>query len=385
MSVRQEITAIQGQTGNLTAQQLSGPSLIPSGKQLDQQTFGLLTNETKRLKNLIGIDNENGRQFSRLSEKITKDEAELQRIKASIAESEAADAKIKTLLDKRKASYRQVFDAIIGEETELIKLYQPLAENLKTQSGSLGKLTFQVQRTADTVSWAERGEQLLDLRLVGEFKGKGSLLDAANTQLKNIWEKGTAADISEALAVFRDQYDQLLLAHAPVDRSNKEEFSTWANKLANWLYSTDHISINYGVQYEGVDIRQLSPGTRGIVLLLMYLAIDTEDTRPLIIDQPEENLDPKSIFDELVPLFRSAKKRRQIIIVTHNANLVVNTDAEQVIVAHAGVHRPGQLPAIQYKSGGLENAEIRNEVCAILEGGERAFRERAKRLRLFLK
>jgi energy-coupling factor transporter ATP-binding protein EcfA2 len=104
-----------------------------------------------------------------------------------------------------------------------------------------------------------------------------------------------------------------------------------------WLYGTDHITVSYGVQYEGVDIEQLSPGTRGIVLLLLYLAIDRDDDRPLIIDQPEENLDPKSIFDELVERFRRAKQRRQIIIVTHNAELVVNTDADQVIVATCGL------------------------------------------------
>ena len=57
----------------------------------------------------------------------------------------------------------------------------------------------------------------------------------------------------------------------------------------------------------------MSPGTRGIVLLLLYL-----DDRPLIIDQPEENLDPKSVFDELVERFREARLQRQIIIVTHN-------------------------------------------------------------------
>ena len=112
-----------------------------------------------------------------------------------------------------------------------------------------------------------------------------------------------------------------------------------------------------GVQYEGVDIEQLSPGTRGIVLLLLYLAIDRDDDRPLIIDQPEENLDPKSIFDELVERFRRAKLRRQIIIVTHNANLVVNADADQVIIATCGPHRPGELPEISYESGGLENPE----------------------------
>jgi ABC-type Mn2+/Zn2+ transport system ATPase subunit len=114
----------------------------------------------------------------------------------------------------------------------------------------------------------------------------------------------------------------------------------------------------------------------------LYLSIDKEDDRPLIIDQPEENLDPKSIFDELVPLFKEVKNRRQIIIVTHNANLVVNTDADQVIIAKAGAHAPGNLPQISYQSGGLENNDIRKSVCEILEGGEEAFKERAKRLRV---
>ena len=125
--------------------------------------------------------------------------------------------------------------------------------------------------------------------------------------------------------------------------------------------------------YDGIDIRKLSPSTRGIVLLLLYLALDDADDRPLIIDQPEENLDPKSVFDELVGLFVSAKSRRQVIMVTHNANLVINTDADQVIVAEAGPHVDGGLPPITYRGGGLENADIRRAVCDILEGGEDAF------------
>src|SRR3546814_11266329 len=75
----------------------------------------------------------------------------------------------------------------------------------------------------------------------------------------------------------------------------------------SWLFSTDHIEIRYGIEYDGVDIRKLSPGTRGIVLLLLYLGLDDKDDRPLLIDQPEENLDPKSVFDELVQLFTEAK------------------------------------------------------------------------------
>ena len=62
----------------------------------------------------------------------------------------------------------------------------------------------------------------------------------------------------------------------------------------------------------------MSSDTRGIVVLLLYLAIDRKDDRPLIIDQPEENRDPKSVFDELVERLREARLQRQIIIVTHN-------------------------------------------------------------------
>jgi energy-coupling factor transporter ATP-binding protein EcfA2 len=113
----------------------------------------------------------------------------------------------------------------------------------------------------------------------------------------------------------------------------------------------------------------------------LYLAIDKSDRRPLLIDQPEENLDPKSVFDDLVPHFREARKRRQIIIVTHNANLVVNTDADQVIVASCEPSEQGQLPFIDYATGSLENPDIRAAVCDILEGGERAFLERERRYR----
>ena len=149
-----------------------------------------------------------------------------------------------------------------------------------------------------------------------------------------------------------------------------------------WIYSADHVTLNYSLEYDGLDIQRLSPGSRGVVLLLLYLAVDREETDPLIIDQPEENLDPESVYSELVQLFRTAAGRRQIIMVTHNANLVVNSDVDQVIIASCGPLEVDQLPDLTYQSGGLEDPEIRAGVCQILEGGEDAFRERARRLRL---
>jgi ABC-type cobalamin/Fe3+-siderophores transport system ATPase subunit len=146
---------------------------------------------------------------------------------------------------------------------------------------------------------------------------------------------------------------------------------------------TAHIRVQYGITYEGTPIERLSPGTRGIVLLLLYLAVGIHDRRPLFVDQPEENLDPYSVFTELVPHFRSAKKRRQIIMVTHNANLVVNTDADQIVVATSSRTDGGGLPQISYKSGSIENPTITKSICRLLEGGRRAFLEREGRYRIY--
>lgn len=359
-------------------------SLLPKDVEIASLTLSLLDKERGRLRLLIGIDAERTKAFARLNEKISRDEAALKRLEREIELANKSADRIRELIQDRRDAYAAVFDGIIEEERELSGLYEPLKTRLSGEEGALGKLSFSIRRIVDSVAWAESGEELLDLRKSGPFKGKGALLEAANRDLLSAWQHGSSADVAEAMASFRDSHEHDLVAHSPVERSNPDAFRDWAHRISSWLYGTDHITLAYGVQYEGVDIEQLSPGTRGIVLLLLYLAIDRDDDRPLLIDQPEENLDPKSIFDELVGRFRVAKLRRQIIIVTHNANLIVNTDADQVIVAKCGPHRPGQLPEISYQSGGLENPEIRRQVCDILEGGAAAFKERARRLRVRL-
>ncbi len=357
-------------------------TLLPNGAALENQTLSLLDKEVARLRKLIGIDAQNAKTFARLSEKISRDESLIAKLNRTIEIAAQAANRIEELKSSRRTSYAAIFDSIIEEETELQRLYEPLKTRLEAEDGALGKLAFSVRRSVDVATWAVQGEELLDLRKSGPFKGRGTLLDAAKADLCAAWEGASSADIADAMAKFRDNHEHALVDHCLVEPDNLQAFRQWAANIAAWLYSTDHIKISYGVQYDGVDIEQLSPGTRGIVLLLLYLAIDRDDDRPLIIDQPEENLDPKSIFDELVERFRRAKLHRQIIIVTHNANLIVNTDADQVIVADCDRQQPGELPEITYRSGSLENSEIRRLVCEILEGGEAAFQERAKRLRL---
>ena len=104
--------------------------------------------------------------------------------------------------------------------------------------------------------------------------------------------------------------------------------------VREWLYGVDHIRLTYGLKYNGVDLENLSPGTKGIVLLILYLGMDVSDTRPLIVDQPDENLDNESIYEFLTAYFKSAKTRRQILLITHNPNLVVNADSELALSLH---------------------------------------------------
>ena len=345
----------------------------------------VLEAEMARLEKLVSADKETQRRYTALSGSIATETAALQTLTDKLKDAQGARERARDLQTQREEAYGRAFDALVAEQTVLEDLYAPLMARLAAASGTLKKLSFSVTRVANVEQWASEAEDgLIDLRKAGAFRGKGTLLQKANEVMKGAWETGDSDAVIAAMAEFRRLYQKDLLDHSPVAHTDQAEFRAWSKRFAQWLFSTDHIAIRYGIDYDGVDIRKLSPGTRGIVLLLLYLALDDSDNRPLVIDQPEENLDPKSVFDELVHLFIEAKAHRQVIMVTHNANLVINTDADQIIIADAGPHPHGSLPPISYRSGGLENAEIRKAVCDILEGGEGAFQERARRLRVRL-
>ncbi|AZF35127.1 DNA repair ATPase [Pseudomonas sp. R4-39-08] len=160
--------------------------------------------------------------------------------------------------------------------------------------------------------------------------------------------------------------------------------------LLKKLYS-DCFYISYVVRYRDDDIATMSPGKRGLVLLNLILHL-SNSSHPILIDQPEDNLDNRTIYDQLKDFVRQKKSSRQIIMVTHNANLVVAADAECVVVANQDGQQLNvdiDLPRFDYFSGGLEcsfertsddgtlrNQGIRQHVCEILEGGVTAFKER---------
>lgn len=123
------------------------------------------------------------------------------------------------------------------------------------------------------------------------------------------------------------------------------------------------------LKYQGKDLNKISVGQKGTVYLKMMLATEAF-SKPIVFDQPEDDLDNEFIMNDLIDLFKNLKKYRQVIIVTHNANLVVNADAEQIIIAKNDKGR------LLYNSGSLENQEINDSICKILEGGRQAFEKR---------
>ena len=381
-SVDKQIAELSGTPPPATS---DGSPYIAQTADLSVVKLATLEAEITRLEGLLNADKLVRSQYSTLSRRIAHETTAAQTLQTRLDDARGAAKRRRTLQEERNAAYQRALAAIIAEEQALAELYAPLERRLQRTKGTLEKLSFTVFRVADAAGWAAYAEEdLLDRRLEGPFRGRGALTEKAESELRPAWQTATAKDATTAMSSFISKYQSSFLTHAPVPREQHDAFRAWLGRFAEWLYSTDHISVRYGITYDGVDIEKLSPGTRGIVLLLLYLALDDADDRPLIIDQPEENLDPQSVFDELVPLFKIAKTKRQVLMVTHNANLVINTDADQIIIAKASPHVGGGLPRLTYRGGGLDDAGVRLAVCEILEGGEDAFLERARRLRVDL-
>lgn len=126
-----------------------------------------------------------------------------------------------------------------------------------------------------------------------------------------------------------------------------------------------------GFRHVSREFSKLSLGQQQSILLALMLSANSD--KPLIIDQPEDNLDGEFIYSTLVPVLRRAKERRQVIIVTHNSNVAVLGDAEQIIVMKANNDR-GEIVT----RGSIDNPETRKSACSILEGAMEAFTRRAK-------
>ena len=249
-------------------------------------------------------------------------------------EIEAAIKKLEDELDEPNQRYRAYETALKAWETQRLAI-----------TGSVD--------AADTIASYEA--QLKDLSRVPEQLQKASEVRLAK-----------AKEIHDVIRELADSNGKTVKVGDQL-RKGKTVLS-----LYDFIFSLDYLKPRYALRMGTKELSELSPGERGTLLLVFYLLVDKDDI-PLVIDQPEENLDNQTVFDLLVPCIKDARQRRQIIIVTHNPNLAVVCDADQVI--HADLDK-AQNYRMTYNSGSIENPSINKAIVDILEGTKPAFKNR---------
>lgn len=146
-------------------------------------------------------------------------------------------------------------------------------------------------------------------------------------------------------------------------------------QLYDYLWSFPYLEPEYSLKLDGKDLSHLSPGERGTLLLVFYLLVD-KSNKPIIVDQPEENLDSQTVYRLLIPVIKEVKTRRQIIMVTHSPNIAVVCDAEQIV--HAFIDRANRNQVI-YTMGSIESPQINKYLVDVLEGTRPAFDNRGSK------
>lgn len=248
---------------------------------------------------------------------------------------------------------KQRIDNIISENNEMLSAYPIEIEASFTFTSNFQKkfLDFISFNKVGTFYGKENAElqfrKIIENVNIDNFEGVSILLEnLVNPFFTDLREEGKLTNIENQVNDVVDLYD--------------------------YLFSLDFVDYNYELRQGNKNLDQLSPGEKGALLLIFYLLLDNNDI-PLIIDQPEDNLDNHSVANILVPFIKKAKSKRQIILVTHNPNLAVVADAEQVIYTELDKENNYKF---SFKAGAIENPVINDCIVKVLEGAMPAFNKR---------
>lgn len=346
---------------------------------------------------------------------------ELEEIKGKLSKSEVlcgteikdVEDKLKPLLEKIKLQrvLKQLIDKIKVEEDKSGKIFLS-KRNLEIKERSFNDLQTQILKCSqdlfglykDLQSNLKKGEsQLGDIALNIRILFKGD--DFNKNYIEDYLNK---TDLKRLLSVKGDEEFEYLYEEDKHLNMVEQIFKGIMNKGVSTIKNKgqqdsvlklfdDYYEIGFFITYKGDSLNKMSPGKRGYVLLKLLIHLSKEEY-PILLDQPEGDLDNRSVYYELVSFIKEKKRQRQIIIVTHNPNLVVGADAEEIIVANQSgqeVDKDNKQFRFEYVSGALENTfnnptekailyqkGIREHVCEILEGGEEAFHKREQKYNL---
>lgn len=276
---------------------------------------------------------------------------------------------LKTLRAQRIALLEKIHGGILEIVENYREVYRPVRERARDLRKIHGA-EIEVEARLDASAFTDRFLNLINQQRKGEFSGSAEG-KARCLQLVNEADFSSAEGLTKFSAAVEAALrgdDQL--THTRIQDQLSKGSSI--GQLYNFLYGADYLKPLFVLRWNGRELSQLSPGERGTLLLLFYLLVDKSDI-PLVIDQPEENLDNQTVFQVLVKAIREARNRRQIIIVTHNPNIAVVCDADQIV--HAALQKSNGNTLV-YTTGSIENPTINKMLMDILEGTEPAFNDR---------
>ncbi|MBE2968174.1 AAA family ATPase [Burkholderia cepacia] len=293
-------------------------------------------------------------------------------LESEIQELVALPKQLQALRADRASLAKRVHEQIVKTVDEYRRLYEPVRTFVRSAEQMDMPLPLDFQVRIDEMGFQDHFLTRLNRQSKGSFAG----VEESNQRMRELLNESSFATGDDAIA-FAEKIDDMLRFDRRDDEGRPTKLADQLRRgidpqeILDYLYGFAYLSPRYSLTYDKQEIGQLSPGERGLLLLVFYLLVDKDDI-PIVIDQPEENLDNQTIFKVLVKCIKAAKERRQVIIVTHNPNLAVVCDAEQIVYAEcdkAG-HR------FTYESGAIENPEILAKVVNILEGTRPAFKNR---------
>ncbi|MGN6313901.1 MAG: TrlF family AAA-like ATPase [Rhodanobacteraceae bacterium] len=289
----------------------------------------------------------------------------------SLRAAHAARKRIAKEVFDRKRGLTQFYNAVKQSiDTEIAKCREDLGEyNISIEAG----LRFDP-------SFPDEFLRYINQSAVGSFRGQeeGRAMLRGFTDQVSDWEDEVqvfAALDAIVEALHADKRDE---SSPPRDVFKQMKGQKTVQDVYDYLFGFDYLGTKYDLRVDGKDLSELSPGERGGLLLIFYLMLDRQEI-PLVIDQPEDNLDNKSVYEILVRFIKQAKRRRQIILVTHNPNLAVVADAEQII--HVSIDKKDGRHDFDFFSGSIEDPRINEAVVDILEGTLPAFDNRRLKYR----
>lgn len=261
--------------------------------------------------------------------------------------------------------------AAIGEQLDAVQgLYGPASEFIaNSEVVSNAGLEFKAELRM-LASWRSLAANL-DGRRNGDFP---DWLSNLPQRVENTSWSELAPQLSESLIRLEHERGDAEEPHRnPTDALRS---TTTLEEFLLEMLGLGWLDVRFGLTGDGLPLSQLSPGQRGLVLTLFYLVVDRRTT-PLLLDQPEENLDNETIASKLVPAIHEAAGRRQTIVVTHNANLAVVGDADQII------HCQFRDKQFAVTSGSIAELNVAQFALDILEGTKPAFDNRRHKYEKF--